>query len=487
MISPRSGDDPQENEMIWSRDVYVEVLPSAADSSMPIELVLQTILGDWMAAEFDAARCQRALVDAMKHHGLDERHFRPEAIERGERPATEGLLYPKNVGWKLIFTNLPDGSVRLIDIDDGALRIFADGVRRAAESGDAREFTGACGFLDAPLRALIEPPHRARVPRWQRFAGPGIHRREHASLAIQSSTTRVLIDPIYTNASMPCIPEAPLDEQRAWDAILISHGHLDHWHLPSLLHSAGHAPTPIIVPRVPRTSLLTQVDFAAALSLTGLSGRPSGWGERVTVGDIEIEVLPFYGEQPSPRAPGIEPDLRNWGNCYRLDTPEFSVIVLVDSGEDADGRMLDVVRASVARRGPVDVVLSCLRRLYCPFVEEGLPHYWATLPFGQLQALHGELEAGRLPSATVGPEGVVEICKAAGARYFLPYANGFAGVGREIPDIGWGNGEPSEADRLRFMRAAFEADAARTEVVAWSPGDFASLADRELRLRTPCA
>ncbi|WP_437715399.1 MBL fold metallo-hydrolase [Sorangium sp. So ce448] len=471
--------------MIWTRDVYVEVIPSAASSSMPIELILQTILGDWLEAKFDAPRCQQALVDAMQRHGLDERHFRPEAIERGERPATEGLLYPKNKGWKLIFANLPDGSVRLIDIDDGALTSFADGVRRAAESGDARDFTGACGFLDAPLRAMIEPRPGARVPGWRRFAGPGIHRREHASLVIQSSTTRVLIDPIYTNASMPCMPEAPLDDDRAWDAILISHGHLDHWHLPSLLCSAGRAQAPILVPRVPRTSLLTQVDFATALSLTGLSGRSSRWGDRVTIGDIEIEVLPFYGEQPSPRAPGVEPDLRNWGNCYRLDTPEFSVIVLADSGEDADGCMLDVVRASVARRGPVDVVLSCLRRLDCPFVKEGLPHYWATLPFGQLQALYDEREAGRLPSASAGAEGAIEICKAAGARYFLPYANGFAGVGREIPDIGWGSGEPSEADRLAFMRAAFEADAARAEVVAWTPGDFASFADRELRVRRP--
>ncbi|XXT19049.1 MBL fold metallo-hydrolase [Sorangium sp. So ce429] len=470
--------------MIWPRDVYVEVLPSAASSSMPIELILQTILGDWMAAKLDAAHCQRALLDIMQRHDLDERHFRPEAIARGERPATEGLLYPKNVGWKLIFANLPGGSTLLIDIDDGTLKIFADGVRRAAESGDARDFTDACGFLDAPLRALLEPRPRPQVPRWQRFAGPGIHRREHASLAIQSSTTRVLVDPISMNASMPCMSEAPLDDDRAWDAILISHGHLDHWHLPSLLYSAGRASTPIIVPRVPRTSLLTQVDFAAALSLTGQAGRPSGWGERVTIGDIEIEVLPFYGEQPSPRAPGAEPDLRNWGNCYRFDTPEFSAMVLVDSGEDADGRMLDVVRSSVARRGPVDVVLSCLRRLYCPFVKEGLPHYWATLPFDRLQALYGELEAGRLPSASSGVEGVIEICRAAGARYFLPYANGFAGVGREIADIGWGSGEPSEADRLAFMRAAFEAVAARTDAVAWVPGDFASFADRDLRVRT---
>jgi hypothetical protein len=200
------------------------------------------------------------------------------------------------------------------------------------------------------------------------------------------------------------------------------------------------------------------------------------------VGDIDLDVLPFFGEQPTRDAPGPDAAIRNWGNCYRFNTEDFSAIVLVDSGADPLGSMVDVVRSSVESRGPVDVVLSCLREFESPFFG-GLTMEWATLPFARLQQLHAQLTSRSLPSTTAGAEGTAELCEAAGARYYLPYANGFSGPGAPISDVGWGAGEPSEAALVTKVSASLARRKAKTAARNWNPGDSVSLGRRALRLR----
>src|SRR5262249_45019335 len=132
----------------------------------------------------------------------------------------------------------------------------------------------------------------------------------------------------------------------AVDGVFITHLHGDHWSLPSIMRSAPAADTPVVVPRVPAPSLLTTQDPIHSLRLTGQRVESRAWSSKVTVGDIEVDVLPFYGEQPVRDAPGLESPLRNWGNCYRFNAPEFSLLILVDSGVDWGGTMVEVIRRS---------------------------------------------------------------------------------------------------------------------------------------------
>jgi hypothetical protein len=153
----------------------------------------------------------------------------------------------------------------------------------------------------------------------------------------------------------------------------------------------------------------------------------------------------------------------------------------VDSGVDPEGGMAEVLAESCRRRGPVDVVLCCQREFQSPFFG-GLSHYWAALPWERLQSLYRELRQGGLQNTTAGIQGAVEACAAAQARYFLPYANGFEGVGRSITDIGWGAGEPTEASCNARMREELARQGLGTQVLEWCPGDVARVERGQVKI-----
>jgi hypothetical protein len=434
------------------------------------------LLADLMARRFEKTACRTHLEDRRRRwSGL-----RPEGVADGGHVLEEGVLFPRSGTWFLFaddsnVSERPPGGrhrSRPIAMQPTQTEIpdLAQGLRRCA---------GRSGTTHCDERAWLRPNgRRAGRLRWSDADLPGIHRREHASVLIRSRTTSLLVDPIGLQARLPNIGDAPLahlDERL--DAILITHGHADHWHLPSLLASARSADTPVIVPRVPRISLLTTHHFDATLKACGQNVLAPTWGETVRIGDIEIDVLPLYGEQPSRT--GMRPldGLRSWGNCYRINTEQFSCILLVDGGDDPEGRMEDVLAASRRHRGPADVVLACQREFLSPFFG-GLEHYWAALPWNELARLYGELEAGKLPSTTAGTFGIADACVAVGARAFLPYANGFAGVGRAVKDVGWGAGEPSEAARSAALRMRLSELQATVDVLAWNSGDVAQPSSR---------
>src|SRR6185436_7501370 len=143
------------------------------------------------------------------------------------------------------------------------------------------------------------------------------------------------------------------------------------------------------------------------------------------------------------------------------------------------GDMVAIAEQSRRARGPVDVVLACLREFASPFFG-GLWMYWSVLPLGLLRDLFARYQAGRLPSTTAGPPGIAAICAAAGARTFLPYAHGYQGEFVSISDTGWGEGEPSEASLLSALVREFTAAGADTQAMAWDVGDVVSPADGRL-------
>jgi L-ascorbate metabolism protein UlaG (beta-lactamase superfamily) len=465
--------------VIFRPDLVCDLAPFHA--GFPFRALLQ----EWLRVGLNAAACR-----AVAERWVDERRLAPDALRlqafSDDGPiATERVLHPPAGPWQLTLSGLPD-DVRArprykfrMDLAGEEIAAAAELIRDGCALDDPREFVATYEELgDALLSAIVADV--ARPERTCRIDQPGVYRLPHACLAIRSATTTLLVDPISSFARLPHLKQAVSRIRGgAVDAIFITHGHADHWHLPSLLRVTPNPETPVFVPAVPRPSLLTLDDFGTQLREMGQAFRICPWDTSVKVGDIDIDVLPFYGEQPTRDGPGAPADIRNWGNCYRFHCDQFSVVVLADSGADPAGDMRAVLERSRQQRGPVDALCSSVREFASPFFG-GLPEYWAPLTFGRLRELYSQYSSGTLPSTTAGPAGIAEACVISGARQFLPYANGFAGMGAAIDDVGWGAQEPSEAAALAKVAERLRALGGTTECVAWITGEQAYFRRREM-------
>jgi hypothetical protein len=458
--------------VIFRRELEIRLLPLVGPRHLP----LQPLLDDFLRVELEPAACRARLEALVAHHPSMGDLVDPAAISRGGMLLRDAALFPSLEGWGLGFCE--GDRVVGYQLDD-ELDAIGGLLHLGARSDDLGAFCEAAEALGEEALAFLTRPGELPPSRWPRAEGPGIYRREQARVLVRSETTSILLDPIGMQTGMPNIARAPMGlDAPHLDAIAITHSHTDHFHIPSLLACVDED-TRVLVPEVPRANLLTPVDFAGAVQAFGMQAEVVRWHETVMVGDISIDVLPFYGEQPTRDAPGPPDGVRSWGSCYLVRTPQLSAAILVDSGADPLGHMDDVARAIRARHGPVDVVLACLRTFLSPFFG-GLPSYWAVLPFDRLRQLNARLRAGTLPSTTAGPAGVASFCAAAGARWFLPYANGFEGVGVPISDVGWGLQEPSEAALLAEVARRLAELGAPTRAVAWNAGDAARVSAGEL-------
>jgi len=507
------------------------------DRERSLAFVVPLII-DWVRLEMDPKACRRSLENMIEHFDLPRALFRPEGIEEGGMFVTDDYVFPtpdhewelslripttepqpqpsepeaivhsmfgpffseadirKVVG--LVHRSAPwvDPTIKIVETLNGDT--FVDErvrfkpahaadveslFRVAAHTKDATAFRAAChalrpGVVDRMLELRSGPPEE----RWPEIDAPGIYRREHASLVIRSKTTTLLVDPICFWRQYHHLWRAPTNfGVDAFDGILITHGHADHYNIPSILYYAQGKDTPVVVPRVPRVNGMSPVDMQRALAMFGQSAIAPQWHSTLRIGDIAVDILPFYGEQPTRDAPGSNPAVRNWGNCYRVTTPEFSALILADSGTYPAGTMSDVLKASVRRRGPADALLCSLPRFLSPFFL-GLDDYYTYLPFSRLQELFQLLLDGTLPSVTPGAEGAVASCEAACARYYLPYGNGFRGVGEPVLDVS-GDGQPSEAALLDEMRASLSRRGVATDPLPWNTGDAVHFADGRASLR----
>jgi L-ascorbate metabolism protein UlaG (beta-lactamase superfamily) len=468
------------------RNDGVQLVPVPADGAPAIDVY--GIMRAWMDADFDVNACRAIFEEGVKAAQVPASWVRPEAITED---ATQTFVTDEVLFWSsgraeqwLLDVTRGERAISTVFSAEHTRDVGAF-LRHAFASGDVNELRRlAEGRLDPSfVEALVTEPHPAvALPRWQPITSDavGIHRHYHASLVVRSRTTTLLVDP--TRMQWAQMGTLPLDVGPV-DGVLISHSHGDHWHVPSILKYAGRADVPVIVPKVPRRSLLTPDDFAETLTMFGQAALAPEWGSTVTIGDIEIDILPFYGEQPCREPPGpASPDLRNWGNCYRFNTPDFSATILVDSGADPAGDMRDVLEANTKRRGPVDALLSCARTFPCPFFG-GLEPYFLTLSFPRLQELYRRLRAGTLPSVTASPEGIAELCGIAQARAFLPYAHMWGeGLGKPVEDIAGGADEETcaESEVIRRIRSQLSGSSGTTRVVAWNPGDVARMHDGKL-------
>ena len=313
------------------------------------------------------------------------------------------------------------------------------------------------------------------APRLQVPPAPGIVRLQHASLLYRSKSTGILVDPHVSSSYEKGVTSTfgARDLRSLVDAIVISHSHEDHWSPTSLLQFPRDLP--IIVPHVPRPSLLAH-DMAHQLRSLGFTNvmSPKWYSRPITIGDFEIHVLPFYGEQPLRDRAWRHADLRNWGNTYYLKTASYSSWFLIDSGDDVSGRMSEVAEHVSSRLGGVDFLLSNLRMFSVgsgvgsPWYITGSGHYWLALAARQAAVLPSIRD-----SITLGPQGVAEVARVARAKTFLPYAHWWCPLGETPRD-------DAELSELRRFAAP------TLDLRSWAIGDGYFLSARGCFERRRC-
>lgn len=303
------------------------------------------------------------------------------------------------------------------------LELFSRGVSGRNTLDQIRE------RLSEPVRGILEKLVKAgfitgvedREPSFFRAEQPGIYRLQHSTLLFKTASAQVLVEPSFHPEYMRDVFKRYVrrnDLPESIDALVFSHSHGDHWHIPSILTFPKDIP--IIVPAVPRRSFLCK-DMARTLRDLGFTRVIElGWYSEHKFGDLRITALPFYGEQPTrSERPAFE-ELWQWGNTYLFETPDYRAWTLVDSGEDARGSGHDVARKLAEKYGSVDIVLGNLRDLVVgsdPIYGSG--NYWCALSSDQM----ARFPARKGERLNLGPDGIAEVCGIVGARYFLPYAH----------------------------------------------------------------
>ena len=169
----------------------------------------------------------------------------------------------------------------------------------------------------------FEPPEKPAVT----FLG-------HSSLLFQSKLTSVLVDPFLREERG--LPTRVTDIVHAkLGAICCSHSHWDHCHMSSLIWFDKDIP--ILIPKVVEPSGFNP-PVATVLRKLGFTDiREVEHWEQVTIGDIQIIPVPFYGEQE-------EPDIRMDHYTYILKTDGLCVYGGVDAYKDSFGDMKPVLK-----------------------------------------------------------------------------------------------------------------------------------------------
>jgi L-ascorbate metabolism protein UlaG (beta-lactamase superfamily) len=163
----------------------------------------------------------------------------------------------------------------------------------------------------------------------------------HATVCLELNGVRLITDPLLTGRVGHLARTSPPPDVSDWDidAILISHLHLDHLHLPSLRRlAAGRL---ILAPRGSRAYLRAH-GFAAVEEMEV--------GEVVTLRGVDIEATP--ANHPDRRMPG-RPRTRPLGYLIHAD---YRIYFAGDTdlfhGMEAIGEQLDVAILPVWGWGP---------------------------------------------------------------------------------------------------------------------------------------
>ncbi|MTF40713.1 MBL fold metallo-hydrolase [Cyanobacterium aponinum] len=424
---------------------------------------------------------QAIVIGAKKHHKIAEKLFEFELDNPAETfSLKEQFLFPE----KSPILSLQYGNTRYplflekygseIIYDQSTLPAIHKLFYLCGQSNLSYE--QICGQLEQPMIDFLDKlidtkvvQNKPNQPKSLELKTPGVFRLQHAALLYRTKTTGILVDPhLHSNYGIPNLKK---DISRAMlgdnvDAILISHPHYDHWHYPTLMMFPPEIP--IIAPKVPRGSIMCE-DMKARLESLGFTNvmAVDWYAEPILVGDIEINVLPFYGEQPlvpefnQPK----HPDLRNWGNTYLINTEYYKSWFLIDSGDDDMGTMAEVAEYVKEKFGTLDHVLSNFQPLSYNSIGTDLSGWGIDIVANllsnpQIFSVTNKKEGEHI--ALLGPQGVAKICSIVGAKYCLPYADSWAELGESgIHDATLIKDVKEELHNLDCL----------TQVIPWKIGD----------------
>jgi CMP-N-acetylneuraminate monooxygenase len=178
-------------------------------------------------------------------------------------------------------------------------------------------------------------------------------------------------------------PVASIDELKP-DAVLITHEHSDHFHLPTLAHFERE--TPVYAPDFPNRRILSRLEQAGFCDV-----RPLRFGETVAIA-------------PAIKATAYEPS-GVWNDAIVvIDVAGFRILNLNDAG--INHRIAALVK-------PVDVLASQFS-----IGASGYPWAWSDKPMAEKVELMRRAHGGRL-------EMLRQAVELYGARYLLPFASYF--------------------------------------------------------------
>ncbi len=444
-----------------------------------VDSLLRPVFSLFFELGFDNKKCQHALGAFLEKGTVDSKYFNLDQISKGGCFSNNELLignydiyekYYLFVGYNYgkdywtDYLTVNQAKEYFDTIDNFMMRLRCDDKNSWKEAGKS--------ILDnAILESLASEKINSSV--WPEPNVPGIYRREHASLLIKSDKTLLISDPQSLSGSWTTNNSVyPFDRGNLCaDVICITHGHHDHWHLPSVIASSKTEHTEVIVP-ITSTNLLSTINPKKMIQeLTRLHVLETPWWHKHVVGDIEITTLPFYGEQPTVEIPIVDKRVRNWGNTYRFSVNGRSIVLLSDSGIDPEGSMLDVLQKSVIEDGPIDFLIGCCSE-FPEIINPGIPEMLFALKFDDIRQEYLKRDSiQKINSVTLGIDGVVKACQISQAKYFLPYAHGFSGLFKvETQNI-------NEKYILQILSNKLKESGVKTKIIDWIPGDVIQFKD----------
>lgn len=222
------------------------------------------------------------------------------------------------------------------------------------------------------LSALF-PEHRSLVKRFLAFGRghrlfkpvrhpsatprPGVEFIAHSSLQFTGRQASIMVDPCFVLSGNLATSErdrrrfeAKFRQLEHVSAVLITHAHWDHAHLPTLCRFRRDVP--IYVPRVESETYYNPALAPLLRSLGFTNVREVTLWKPERIGDITFTPVPFFGEWFGP---GSQFD----AFCYLIEANGTRYLGTVDSERSERGNMDPVFEELRQRVGAVDCVFFC--------------------------------------------------------------------------------------------------------------------------------